>query len=262
LPDCTRARPRRRAPIGAVLGAATLLVAAAPAGATGPSYPGETLSISVNGPAVAGQVTSFTASGTDADANVGGYTLNVYTKPTSVDPTCAPDDTAENNTWGADMQYEFHPVVGQLETVDPGPFSTVFKTNFAYPGQQIVCAYSMWSYDTAAAATLVVDVQPSPGSTTPGPTPAPMAAAKPVNTARPRVTRNGKHLTCRPGTWTGAGAYSYRWLVGKHTRKGATRSQLAITRSIKGRAVACAVTASNAAGAATARSAAYRSWHP
>jgi hypothetical protein len=114
---------------------AALLVAAAPAAATGPSYPGETLSISLNGAAVAGQVTSFTASGTDPDANAGGYTLNVYTKPTSVDPTCAPDDISEDNTWGADLHNEFHPVVGDVETVDPGPFSTVFKTTFAHPGQ-------------------------------------------------------------------------------------------------------------------------------
>jgi hypothetical protein len=70
--------------------------------------------------------------------------------------------------------------------------------------------------------------------------------------------RSGKRLICAAGTWTGADAYSYKWLVSGRPMKGATRSHLAVTRAIKGHAVACAVTATNAAGTTTARSASYR----
>jgi hypothetical protein len=245
-----------RAPLAAALGAGALLICSAPALAQS----GETLKLAVDGPSVAGQVTTVTASGVDADPSFGGYNLDVYAKPTAVDPTCAPTDELENQAWANDMAYEFHPVVGAVETIDPGPFSVTFKDNFEHPGTQLLCAYT-YGDPGEVPATLTVDVQPAPGSGAPAPA-APAApgapAAKPAFTRPPRVARSGRRLVCRRGAWTGATSFRYRWVVGRHARHGAHGRRLPITRALAGRSIRCGVTASNAAGATSALSAPLR----
>jgi hypothetical protein len=64
------------------------------------------------------------------------------------------------------------------------------------------------------------------------------------------VKRAGRKLVCAPGDWAGEPtAYAYRWLVGgKAGKRGRT---LPVSRA-RGRTVRCRVTASNAAGSATA----------
>lgn len=79
-------------------------------------------------------------------------------------------------------------------------------------------------------------------------------AARPAVLRRPRVVRSGRRLVCRRGAWSGARRFSYRRLVNRHLRRHAHARRVRITRAIRGRAVMCAVRASNAAGATTALS--------
>jgi hypothetical protein len=85
-------------------------------------------------------------------------------------------------------------------------------------------------------------------------------ATRPVATGRPRVggtARVGKTLTCSPGTWkaTPAPSYSYAWRIGGTLSKTGT-SRLKLTRAMRAKSVACAVTARNPVAAVTVRSAA------
>jgi hypothetical protein len=241
-----------RITLAAAAGAVALLSPGAPALANG----SETLSLAVNGPSVAGRVTTFTAGGVDADESIGGYDLDVYIKPTAVDPTCAPTDGGEQEAWMGDFANEFHPVVGLLETIDPGPFSVGFKYDFPHAGRQLLCAYTD-GLAGSAAAQLTVDVQaPAGGGPATPPPPSGGAAAKPAVVHLPRVVRAGRRLVCRRGTWTGASRFSYRWLVAGHMR--AHGQRLAIRRALRGRVVRCGVSAANAAGVTSALSRGYR----
>jgi hypothetical protein len=217
------------------------LACAAPAGATG-TYPGETLSLSMTGKAVVGQEILFTASGqqTDFADYAGGFNLDVYAKDPSVDPTCAPAYTSEIQAATGDPT-ESQPVIG-LWQGSGMTFSTPFKLFFSHPGRVLLCAYSTWITDTAASATLTVDVV-SP-------------VTRPVDVTAPKITRSGKQLHCSRGTWTGASsfAYSFAWLVNGRPKKGARKATLAVTKALKHDTVKCRVTASDAVGKATATS--------
>jgi hypothetical protein len=229
-------------------------VAAGPASATGPGYPGETLTVAQNASATAGQETSFTATGSQPDFAAGGYGLDVWVKPASVDPTCAASYTQEETEWSGDLANEFWVVqdgwLGDPEasTTFSYPFNVLFHTT----GSWVMCAYMTWVTDTAASATLTVNVSAAPGgggggsggTTTP----------KPTISGRPTVTRSGSTLRCAAGTWTGASTYAYAWLVSGNVKKGASKKTLKVTGAIKGHSVACRVTASNSAGSTTATS--------
>ena len=80
--------------------------------------------------------------------------------------------------------------------------------------------------------------------------------ALPRNISGPRVTRSGRTLTCRRGSWLNAVTFSYEWRVNGRTEPGAT-PRLAV-EARKRRSVSCSVTASNAAGTTTASSAQLR----
>ncbi|MPZ15810.1 MAG: hypothetical protein GEU73_15540 [Chloroflexi bacterium] len=81
----------------------------------------------------------------------------------------------------------------------------------------------------------------------------------PANTKKPVVKRSGKKLVCKKGRWTNDPAdYAYDWLVNGKPKDGAYARTLRVTKKLKGRKVRCQVTASNAAGVATALSKAYR----
>jgi hypothetical protein len=216
-----------------------VLVAAGQAGATG-TYPGETLSLAVTGTAVAGQETTVTASGQQTDVNsyAGGFNLEVFAKDPSVDPTCSPSYPGEQQASLTDPT-ETQPVIGLWQ--GPGTsFSTPFKLNFAKPGRVLLCAYSEWVTDTAASATLTIDVV-APGT-------------KPVEVKAPKVTRKGEQLRCSRGSWTGATHFAYAWLVSGKARKGATKSTLSVTKALRHHTVKCRVTASDSAGTASATS--------
>ena len=97
---------------------------------------------------------------------------------------------------------------------------------------------------------------PTPGSTTPTTT---TTAAAPVAVRAPWITRSGHTLTCHAGTWSNKPTrLSYRWYVKGRTKMVASRSRLIVHPSLRGRMIACRVTARNAAGHKTASSRAVR----
>jgi hypothetical protein len=69
----------------------------------------------------------------------------------------------------------------------------------------------------------------------------------------PWITRKGHVMTCHAGTWSNAPtSLSYGWYVKGRSKKLASRSKLAVHRSLRNRMVVCRVTARNAAGLHTA----------
>jgi hypothetical protein len=227
----------------------------APAAATGPSYPGETLTLTQSGTATAGTVSNFDASGQQTDVNVdpGGFNLEVFAKPTSVDPTCSPSYLGEEQGL-LDDPYEQQIIVGDWQGSGTS-FDVAFKYVFPNAGSVTLCAYSTWVTDTAAAATLVANISAATTTTT---TPAPPASSalpsKPKDLSKPTVRRSGKKLFCIRGSWQNATHYAYAWLIKGRVRPGATASTLAISHGLKGHGVACRVTASNTDGSGTATS--------
>jgi len=259
--DASRRRlrgPGRWLLVGAVglLGPA---IFAGSAGATGP-YPGETLSLARSGPAVAGQATNFVASGQQTDVNdyAGGFSLEVFEKDPTVDPTCAASYWDETNNEITDPS-ELHFIIGDWQGSDT-TFSVPFKAVFAKPGPVLLCAYSTWITDTAASATLTVNVTPAPttsGGPTPNPIPTPpttpSTVAKPVNATPPHVTRQHNKLRCSPGSWSNSPAsFSFHWLARGHQVRGANQPQLTVSRSLRDHQVRCSVSATNSAGTTTA----------
>jgi hypothetical protein len=176
--------------------------------------------------------------------------FSAHVIPASVMSTC-PSDHYEAwqiavSTGGAYLTH------AQKEKPDAnGDFSVPFGLTPWAPGDYIVCAYSDDGYTNTVARAQhdlhVAGAAPAP----------PSAAAKPANTAKPRVKRAGRRLVCTRGSWTNAPTtYAYEWLVdGKPG--GATR-RLSVTRHLRGHKVRCRVTASNAGGSATAASRAVR----
>ena len=236
--------------------AAVFMLAALPTAARADgSYPGESLQLALNGAASAGALTTIAARGQDLDAAnyAGGFNLYAYAKDPAVDPTCAPSYLQEQNTYinlvdsGAELVID----AGDWEGPDNTPFSIPVKTVFKAPGPRLICAYSTWATDTAAAATLTVNV--AGGAAAPTPTPAPQPStstvAKPSVTRAPSIARSGRRLTCSPGAWTGAPAFSFSWQRGGRTIGHGRR--LTVTRGLRHHSVACRVTATNAGGSAS-----------
>jgi hypothetical protein len=114
------------------------------------------------------------------------------------------------------------------------------------PGTYLIGAYGgAGAHTTLAAATYGLDV------------PAPVV--RPASVAPPRVVRAGATATCQPGRWSAAPTrYAYAWLVDGAVRRGATGRTLRVGRALAGHALRCRVTATNAAGSATATSRAVR----
>lgn len=224
------------------------------------SYPGETLSLSLAGPSVAGQLTRIVASGQQTDVNsyAGGFLLDVFAKDPTVDPTCAPDYMSESNNAMNDPG-ESRAVVGDWQGMGTS-FSVPFSIVFPNSGSVLLCGYSIWITDTAASGQLTFQVAGSSASQGQGAGNGSsgnqgQAVAKPVNERRPRVTRSGRQLLCSTGTWSGAPvAFSFRWSTGRHAIAHARGSRLRISRALRGHRVRCSVTAANAGGTATAAS--------
>ena len=92
--------------------------------------------------------------------------------------------------------------------------------------------------------------------------PTAVVVAVPRNTSKPTITGKAKvgvTLTAQPGAWTDAPtAYAYQWQrcasTGCADISDATSPTYTLTRSDKGQRVRIVVTATNAAGAATAKS--------
>src|ERR1700730_10698202 len=147
---------------------------APPAGAySSPHYPGSTLSLAVSGQSVTGQLTTIVASGTNTLEVVGGYQLDMYAKVASIDHMCA-NTSFEEKTASINEPTESQIAFGLSEGF--GPFSVPVKAMFN-SGATVLCAYSLWSYDTAVSATLSFTTSPA-GSATPPPSGYTRAIAK------------------------------------------------------------------------------------
>src|SRR5579862_1708037 len=146
---------RHAASAAAALAFAALVVPTA-ADATG-SYPGETLALSAPATVTAGQAVTLTASGsqTDVDSYAGGFDLEVFAKDPSVDPTCASSFMGEMTTYLTESSTEQRIVIGLWQGPDTS-FDLPVKVVFDHSGPVLLCAYSDWVTDTAAAAQLTV----------------------------------------------------------------------------------------------------------
>jgi hypothetical protein len=228
-----------------------LLAAAFALGGPAPALAAD-FSLAIAGPSsgAVGQAMLLRANGTIPPADLPySHWFSAFVIPAPIIPAC-PADHYEAwqiavTTGGAYLTH------AQRENADSaGNFSVPFGLTPWAPGDFRVCAYTDDGYtNTNARAEHLVHVKASG--------PAAPAAAAPANAKKPRVKRAGRKLVCKPGAWANAPtAYAYRWLVDGKARGDSRR--LAVTRRLRGHRVRCRVTASNAAGSATAVSRAYR----
>jgi hypothetical protein len=185
--------------------------------------------------------------------------LSVATIDSAVAPTC-PASHQDAIQLAASTGGEWLAFARREQVQPDGAFSATLGYTPPRAARWLICGYTDDGItNTLARASWSVNVTGAPaspgGPAGPGPGPGapPVGGTKPANTKAPRVTRSGSRLVCNPGRWTGAtGGYAYRWLVNGKAKRGATGRKLAATRSLRGRKLACSVTASNAAGATTA----------
>jgi hypothetical protein len=205
------------------------------------------LKLSLPSPGIVGKTLAVTASGNDP-TDAGALYLEIDAIPTSLATTCPTgylngSQLASSTSSGALVAFD------QPEDFDAsGNFSNVNGYTPNTTGQFLLCGYT----DDGAGDTLAID------SMTTSIVAAQPPVLKPVNTAKPRVTRGGNKLSCRAGRWKHAPRkYSYQWLVAGKVKRGAHGRTLGSARTLRGRIVRCSVTASNTAGRATATSAAF-----
>jgi fibronectin type 3 domain-containing protein len=125
-------------------------------------------------------------------------------------------------------------------------------------------AYTLTAADTGRTIVAVVTAWNAAGATSAAaPATAPVKPAPPVNTTAPTVTgtvRDGEALTVTRGAWSGTEplAFAYQWrrcgadAAGCNDIPGATATTYALTAADVGRRIRVTVTATNAAGSATA----------
>jgi hypothetical protein len=197
-----------------------------------------------------------------------GFDIYVFVKNADADPTCAADfDTESANATHSGGNESWVSPPGGFQ-VGYGPaYSAPFKITFTGAGNYLLCGYVQGDFSTFAAGQLRGVVsggstpKPTPTPTplpTPTPTPTP-ASAKPDVIFHPWITRKRHVLTCHPGTWANQPtSRAYRWSVKGRGKAVASGRTLKVRRSLRGRKLVCRVTASNAAGRATASSPAFR----
>ena len=215
-------------------------------GGTDPLYPGSVLNVSA---AVTGQLMTITATGTNAltsELAQPQYGLWLFTYDPQLLPISCPQalSTMENIV-GVNTQVASQLNYQQFNEGYFGPFSISVPVSVHGTGPLATCAYTSLLLDDAAWASAEVTLS---GSNPPSP-------SKPSVTKRPHVTLSGGRLRCSPGTWTGnPTSYRYRWLVLHKAGVAGRQTSLALTRSLRGHAVECSVTATNEAGSTTATS--------
>ena len=216
-----------------------------------------------------GRATNFTASGTlNPDDTMFGFDIFVFLKNADADPTCAADfDSESANSPALGRQRVLgQPRFGGFQVGTGSAFNQPFKITFTGAGNYLLCGYVQGDFSTFASGELRGAVAPrpdrrrtagqktpTPGSTTPARHhPDPRGARR---RAAPWITRKRHALTCHAGTWSNKPtSLSYRWSVKGRTKTVASRSKLIVRRSLRGRMIACRVTARNAAGHKTASS--------
>jgi hypothetical protein len=225
-------------------GSLALGVAAVPASA-------DTFTLSLSAPPTAsvGQAFVMQASGNNPP-DQGVLYLDIDAIPASVTTTC-PAGYLDASQMAPSVGGS-HVAFDQPENEDAsGNFSNSVGYTPDRAGAVLFCAYTHdYATDTLATSSAIVNVG-SAGTTTTSP--------KPADHARPRVRRSGSRLVCSRGTWAnGPTRFGYRWLVDGHTVKGAHKSKLTIGHRERGHRVRCGVTATNAAGSASALSAPFK----
>jgi hypothetical protein len=214
---------------------------AEPVGATG-TYSGETLTLALSGRAVQGEQTIFVAAGrqTDVPGYPGGFGLDVFAKDVSVSRTCSPSYLGEEQA-STHSTYEQQIVFG-LPQGTTKTFNARFVYTFPRTGQVVLCAYSTWVTDTAAAATLTINIVPA------------SAPVSPAKVVAPKVAELDNLLICHRGTWKDAVSYAFAWSTNGSPDLADTDEIVAVSSLIKGKKAVCTVTAYNPAGSTTASS--------
>jgi hypothetical protein len=245
---------RRACVSGLAAGAGALAFGAVASPASAATF---TLNMSAPVTAIVGQPFVIQASGTDP-TDQGALYLEIDSIATSVATSCPSGylNAAQLATsTGGDLV-----AFDQRENLDAaGGFSMPLGYTPKAAGQWLFCGYTDdGATDTLATSSAPVNIQAAGGSPPASGSP-PAAIAKPADKTRPRVARLGGRLRCSAGAWSNdPSSYAYRWLVNGKARKGAHSATLAVTRRLRGHRVQCSVRASNAAGAATAVSAALK----
>lgn len=211
-----------------------------------------TLDLSGPTTAVVGRAVVFEVTGTAAPpAEYWALSwIDVYAIPPSVVSSCPADDGSAaqlaERAGGAILTIAMRPNKDAA-----GNFANQVGATPSAPGTILICAYTVNEEGfTLSRASLTLSIRS--GGEEP-------SDAEPRNLERPRLTRAGNRLVCGPGAWsTTVRGYAYRWLVDGRRVRGARGRTLAVKGRLRGRAVRCRVTASNAAGATTAVSAPLR----
>lgn len=156
----------------------------------------------------------------------------------NISPSLSPDGTKV--VWGDDRGIEMAPLDNAANCASITPRLLISGGSQPF--------YSKGNEQPSA-------INPAP----PVPTPPPSKTARPRDVKRPHVTRSGNRLTCNQGTWADhPSGYRYRWTINGKVKRGAGGNRLHVTRGLRKATLRCSVTASNAAGHATATSAPYR----
>jgi hypothetical protein len=213
---------------------------------------GQTHTLSLSAPsstAAVGQTIIIQASGSNEQEPIVDFFsyLTVVAIPASALSACPADyDSAKQvarstSAQGGEVLDEFH----REEEDAAGNFSMPVAYTPGTRGRFLICGYTDdAATSTLATASLVLSVGGGSSGT-----------AKPASVKRPRLTRSGKKLVCRPGSWSNdPSRFSYGWLVNGKRKQGVRGRTLVVTRSLRGRKVQCRVRATNAAGATTALS--------
>jgi hypothetical protein len=244
--------------LGACVSACVAVLAsgAQPAMADGSLRQGSVVHVSVSGRMVVGSEAKITATGTNApqgNLGFGPFGLVLYTVNHDALPIpCQTTENAEETLYVNNTRYMADLTFRNLDEGEQGPFSISTYVPITSPGHFQICAYSVLITDTAAWASTLVTIAPNAVARP--------AVARPTVTATPRVTRSGGRLHCSRGSWSGSPtSYTYRWRVLHRPGAAGEGPTLALTGSLHGQAVECSVSATNAAGSATATSPPFKS---
>jgi hypothetical protein len=185
--------------------------------------------------------------------------LDVYEIPASFTTTCPASylDAGQEAGGSGGTDVAFY----DRETTDAsGNFTMPLAFTPSAPGGYLFCGYTDdEATDTLAAATLLENVVSAGNGGGGGQGGQGQGAVKPVNTAKPHVSRSGNQLRCTRGSWADAPThFAYHWVVSGKTKAGATSSKLKITHGLNGHKVQCGVKASNSAGSSSALSAPFK----
>ena len=205
---------------------------------------------------MAGRATNFTASGTlNPDDTMFGFDIYIFLKNPDADPTCAADfDTESANALHSGGNESWVSPAGGFQVGD-GPRVQPAVQDHVHRARQLPAL-------RVRPGRLLHVREPAElrGAVAPAPRPAAHAAATtptvrlPAVVRAPWITRKGHVLTCHAGHLVERADQPQLSLVrqGTHGKTIASRRKLTVRRSLRGRMVACRVTATNAAGHTTA----------